>query len=59
MQTGGHGGADVTMMDAVIAVFRDGAPIPVTAVDGLNAVLVSCAAETSICTTEVVDLAQL
>ena len=53
---GGHGGADGRMTDAIVSVFRDGAPVPVTGEDGLNAVLVSHAAETAIGTQQVMDL---
>lgn len=53
---GGHGGADPPLTKAILSAFRDGAPIPVTAEDGLNAVLLSWAGEEAIRTRKVVDI---
>lgn len=52
-ETGGHGGGDTALMDSIIAVFRDGAAVPVTGKDGMNAVRVSHAAESALLSLQV------
>ncbi len=56
---GGHGGADNPLHQAILAVFRDGAPTPITARDGLDAVRVSYAGELALRTHTVVDVSTL
>ena len=58
-QEGGHGGADSPLLNAIVSAFRDGADIPVTAEDGLNAVRVSYAGEMAIESRRVVAVGQL
>jgi len=58
-QSGGHGGADAPLIDAIVSAFRDNADIPVTAQDGLNAVLISYAGEMAIRDQRIVDVTSL
>ena len=57
--TGGHGGADSPLLDSIVSAFRDDGEIPVTAEDGLRAVLVSHAGELAIREERVVDVTEL
>ena len=56
---GGHGGADGALMDAIVATFRDGAPVPIGPIDGLNAISLSEAAEEAIRSCQVVVVPSL